>query len=379
MKEKLKVRFTLHFNKAVNIPKGANSVLIEWRRGSRRRSGKIKIVDVNPNTHEAIWNDDLVIETKVETSGEVDKNQTLEARNFQEKRITIYVKEGKKSGLLKKHKVIGKTEFNLSEYIRGDPNPVVLNRVLSSKTSRPAGKEPALTFTIKSEVLKLGRIALSPVKDAAAASKNTIVLNGVKYEGRPEESHTETTLETDSESEKDVDEFEEDVFDESNENRRATIGPVQLRPPNTEDRSGISPLVAKADKEENKRATISTTSPIVDKPAIEKKAQSPETGKAHQRKTSNPSVSFASVSTPITQTPRASNATTTSTTSSTSTTTTTSQSIAKPKSVYTYNYSIYTAPPLVKYKSFAERPLAHKILATIVALCAILILRVTVF
>eukprot|EP01102_Stenamoeba_stenopodia_P004726 TRINITY_DN1505_c0_g1_i1.p1 TRINITY_DN1505_c0_g1~~TRINITY_DN1505_c0_g1_i1.p1 ORF type:complete len:375 (-),score=87.08 TRINITY_DN1505_c0_g1_i1:142-1266(-) len=373
MKEKLKVRFTVHFNKAINIPKGAGSVLIEWRRGSRRRSGKIKIVDVNPNTHEAIWNEDLVIETKVEASGEVDKNQTLEARNFQEKRISIYVKEGKKTGLLKKHKVIGKTEFNLSEYIRGDPNPVPLSRILTSKTSRPAGKEPALTFTIKSEVLKLGRIALSPVKDPAAA-KNTITLNGVKYEGRPEENHTETTLETDSESEKDVDEFEEDLIDDSHENRRATIGPVQLR--SDDSKNAISPLVAKS--EENKRATISSMSSLTEKstpPKEEKKPQSPETNKAHQRKASNPSVSFATTTTVSQPAPKSTTTTTVVSTSST-------QPPSKPtpaKSVYSYNYPIFTPAPIVKYKSFADRPLSHKVLATIVALCAVLILRVTLF
>ena len=66
-------------------------MFVEWRRGSRRRTGRTKIVDVINN--EASWNEDIVIETKIETSGELDRNQTLEARNFQEKRISISVKE----------------------------------------------------------------------------------------------------------------------------------------------------------------------------------------------------------------------------------------------------------------------------------------------
>lgn len=329
LREKLKVRFTFHIVKAVNIPKGAKSVFLEWRRGSRRRTGKTRTIEVNGN--EALWNEDFVVETKIETSGELDRNQTLEARNFQEKKVSLSVKEGKKSGLLKSYRSIGKAYLNLSEYIRGDNTPVPVTKVLSTKAARGAGKEPTITFSIKSELLKLGRVALTPVRDpavAAATPRSTINLGGTNYLVRPEEAHTETTLDSDSDSQggEDFQEEDEDSFNSS----RSIIS----EKPTVAAAAGSNPAAAPqlyhrttANNLPTKTATAPTTTMTQNNTVISTSATTP----------SDP-----------------------------------------PATTSKYQFPVYTPPPAKSYSNFAERPLLHKILAVLVFICAFLFLRVTI-
>jgi len=150
---KVKIKFTIHIKKVTNIslPEGT-LVFVHWRRGSSSagRTGDTEVKSV-PASKEISWDYEFNFTSKLEYEKEVEKFHDS-------KKLTLTLKEGRKSGLFKTHKTFGKTYLRLSEYAQRDGSAEIPIKF----TMKDKRSDTSIFVSIKADWIKVGRNAWPP-------------------------------------------------------------------------------------------------------------------------------------------------------------------------------------------------------------------------